>query len=78
MASQGERTNTFKVMSEYVNAGVFVRLKGGEGVKGILKSYDQHLNLVLENAEEITDKGSRSLGKVLVRGDSIVSISPVK
>lgn len=78
MANQAERTNTFKVMNEYLNANVYVKLKGGEGVKGVLKSFDQHLNLVLENAEELTEKGSRSLGTVLVRGDSIVAISPVK
>ena len=78
MASQAEKVNTFKVMSEYLNNNVYVKLKGGLSVKGVLKSFDQHLNLVLDNAEEVTDKGSRTLGTILVRGDSVVAISPAK
>lgn len=78
MASQTERVNTFKVMGEYLNNNVYVRLKGGISVKGVLKSFDQHLNLVLDNAEEVTDSGSRALGTILVRGDSVVAISPAK
>ncbi|MGC9071427.1 MAG: LSm family protein [Acidilobus sp.] len=78
MASQAERVNTFKVMSEYLNNNVYVKLKGGLSIKGVLKSFDQHLNLILDNAEEVTDKGSRSLGTILVRGDSVVAISPAK
>ncbi len=78
MASQTERVNTFRVMGEYLNDNVYVRLKGGVSVKGVLKSFDQHLNLVLDNAEEVTDSGSRALGTILVRGDSVVAISPAR
>ena len=78
MATQGEKIDTFKVMNDYLNASVYVKLKGGEGIKGILKSFDQHLNLILDNAEEISEKGTRPLGLILVRGDSVVAISPVK
>ena len=57
MASQAEKLNTFKVMSEYLNSNVYVRLKGGLEIKGVLKSFDQHLNLILDNAEEVMEKG---------------------
>jgi small nuclear ribonucleoprotein len=43
--------DTFKILSEYLNTNVLVKLKGGRTVKGVLKSYDQHLNLILANAE---------------------------
>jgi len=69
--------DTFRMLSEYLNTNVLVKLKGGRTVKGILKSYDQHLNLILANAEEISSKGNnRSLGLILVRGDNVVMISP--
>ena len=69
--------DTFKILSEYLNTNVLVKLKGGRTVKGILKSYDQHLNLILAQAEEISSKGnSKSLGLVLVRGDNVIMISP--
>jgi hypothetical protein len=35
MASQAEKLNTFKVMSEYLNSNVYVRLKGGLEIKGV-------------------------------------------
>ena len=55
-----------------------MKLKGGREIRGILKSYDQHLNLVLENAEEVKSNGkTRKLGTIIIRGDNVVLISPV-
>jgi small nuclear ribonucleoprotein len=70
--------DTFRVLSEYLETQVLVRLKGGRTVKGVLKSYDQHLNLILANAEEVDSKtgNSRPLGLLMVRGDNVVLISP--
>ena len=39
-------------------------------------SFDQHLNLVLDEAEEIKDNKTRRLGMIIVRGDNVVFISP--
>ena len=36
-----------------------------------------HMNLVLQNADELKDgKAVRRLGMIIIRGDSVVSISP--
>jgi len=49
-------------------------------IKGILKEYDQHLNLLLENPIEIVyDKNGKKEKelknkKLIIRGDSIISI----
>ena len=69
-------TNTFKLLGEYLNTHVLVKLKGGRHIKGVLKSYDQHLNLILAEAEELEGSNSRPLGLVLVRGDNVIMISP--
>lgn len=66
---------TFKVLGEYLEAPVLVRLRNGSGIKGTLRSYDQHLNLVIGDAEEVGER-NRRLGLVLIRGDSVVMISP--
>ncbi|RLE59353.1 MAG: RNA-binding protein [Thermoprotei archaeon] len=66
-----------EVLMESLGSIVLVRLKGGREVRGILKSFDQHLNLVLDNAEEIRNEKSRKLGLIIVRGDNVVLISPV-
>ena len=56
---------------------VIVDLKNGKQYTGQLKAFDIHINVVLENAEEIADgKVSRKLGVVFLRGDTITVISP--
>lgn len=56
---------------------VVVELKGGKMFTGILRAFDIHINTVLDEADEIVDGSvKRKLGRVLLRGDSIVIISP--
>ncbi|MCE4612938.1 MAG: small nuclear ribonucleoprotein (Sm) [Desulfurococcales archaeon] len=55
-----------------------VKLKSGKKLKGVLKSYDQHLNLILNETEEMNEERTRRLGMVLIRGDTVVVISPAK
>lgn len=66
-----------KILAEALGQVVLIRLRGGKVVRGRLKSYDIHLNIVLDNAEEEAADGSwRRLGTVLIRGENIVVISP--
>ena len=54
------------VLEETLGSGVNVTLKGGEMYDGILAGYDQHMNLVLEDGDNVT----------IIRGDNVVSIQP--
>ena len=55
---------------------VLVELKNGKQFTGVLKAFDIHINLVLENAEERVDNEvRRKLGNVFLRGDTIILIS---
>ncbi|MCD6487693.1 MAG: RNA-binding protein [Desulfurococcales archaeon] len=66
-----------KILQESLGTIVLIRLKGNREVRGKLKSYDQHLNIVLDDAEEIReDGGTRKLGTIVIRGDTVVLISP--
>ena len=68
---------THRILSENIGNIVLVKLRGSREVRGKLKSYDQHLNLVLEDAEEVLSNGStRKLGTLVIRGDNVVLISP--
>ncbi len=70
---------THRVLSESLGSIVLVKLKGSREVRGKLKSYDQHLNIVLEDAEEIREDGStRKLGTIVIRGDNVILISPAQ
>ena len=65
-------------LSKYVNQRLKVEFVGGRLVVGTLKGYDQLLNLVLDNLEEEATKTSpaRKLGLVVLRGTSLVVLSP--
>ena len=54
---------------------VLLRLRNTKTVEGTLIDFDIHMNLTLENAEDITEEKHLSLGKVLLRGDNILAIS---
>ena len=56
---------------------VIVELKNGKQYVGMLKAFDIHINVVLEQAEEMIDGAlKRKLGVVFLRGDTIILISP--
>jgi len=66
-----------KVLETSVGKTVLIKLKGGKVIRGSLQGFDQHMNLSLEGAEEITPDGkSTGLGTLIVRGDNIIMISP--
>jgi len=66
-----------KVLAEAVGGLVLVKLRDGK-VRGKLKTFDMHLNIVLEDAEEIKGDKTRPLGTILIRGDGVVFVSPVE
>jgi len=67
----------FDILNNALNANVLVKLKGDVEVRGVLASFDVHMNLVIENGEEIKNGDlKRKLGTVLLRGDTVVFVSP--
>ena len=57
---------------------IILHLKSGDRITGILRAFDSHINIWLDEAEVQGKESSTKLGKVLVRGDNIVLISPEK
>jgi small nuclear ribonucleoprotein len=53
-----------------------IKFKDDKLIRGILNGYDNHMNIVLNNAVEIQDKNTTDLGTIVVRGDNIIFISP--
>jgi small nuclear ribonucleoprotein len=66
-----------KVLEESINKVVLIKIKGGKTIRGNLLGFDQHMNLLLDQTEEIPSEGdAKSLGTIVVRGDNVVMISP--
>jgi len=54
---------------------VLLRLRNNKTIHGTLKEFDIHMNLTLEDAEDISDDKPVKLNTILLRGDNILSIS---
>jgi len=69
---------------------IYVKLKGDRELRGKLHAYDQHLNMVLgdadetvttvdideETLEEIIKTTNRRIPMLFVRGDGVILVSP--
>ena len=62
-------------LENHKNKMLLLAMKEKRTVRGILLDFDVHMNLTLENAEDISNSESQKLGKILVRGDNIFVIS---
>lgn len=54
---------------------ILLRLRNAQTIQGVLKDFDIHMNLTLENAEDISDGKHVGIGKILLRGDNILAVS---
>ncbi|MBD3361839.1 small nuclear ribonucleoprotein [Candidatus Woesearchaeota archaeon] len=56
---------------------VIIDLKNGRQYIGLLKAFDIHINVVLDDVEERIDgEVKRKVGTAFIRGDTIIMISP--
>jgi small nuclear ribonucleoprotein len=72
-----EASRPLDALNQARNKKVIVELKNDKQYIGNLKSFDIHINVVLENAEERENgEVKRKLGVLFLRGDTITIISP--
>lgn len=65
------------MLNTSLNENVIIGVKGGVEFSGTLLAYDIHMNVALANAQQIIGgEVKKKLGNVVIRGDSIVYVSP--
>ena len=63
------------LMGNSKNKSILLRLRNNKTVKGNLIDFDVHMNLTLNDAEDVTEEKPEKLGNILLRGDNILAIS---
>lgn len=72
-----EASRPLDALNKARDSRVIVQLKNGKQFVGSLKAFDIHINVVLEEAEEMEEgEVKKKLGVVFIRGDTIIMISP--
>ena len=70
-------SHTPPLVRRYMDKKLRLKLNGNRGVVGVLRGFDQFLNLVLDEA--VNDTGDReALGMVVVRGNSVTAMEALE
>ncbi|HEY3421245.1 MAG TPA: LSM domain-containing protein [Methanomassiliicoccales archaeon] len=65
------------LLEKSLNKKISLLLKDSRVLEGKLTGYDEYMNMVLEDTEERTADQTRRMGVVILRGNNVVSISPL-
>lgn len=72
-----QQERPFDLLNKVIGQKIFIRLKNGLQIRGKMSSFDAHMNIVLEEAEELSEGELKSkLGTILLRGGNIIFVSP--
>ena len=64
-------------LEKSIDKKIMLLLKDGRMIEGKLTGFDNYMNMVLEDTEESHQEKKRKLGTVILRGNNVVSITPV-
>ncbi len=67
----------FDLLNKAIGQQVLIRLKNGTDIRGKMTAFDIHMNIVLDNSEELEDGNLKTkVGTILLRGGNILWVSP--
>jgi small nuclear ribonucleoprotein len=65
------------VLERSIGKTVLIKLRGGRTIRGLLEGYDQHVNLVLKDVDDISNpENTVHIGTIVLRGDNVIMLSP--
>lgn len=72
-----QHTSLISILKRALSKRVLVLLKRGMEINGILRGFDQHLNLHIDNAVTTNQETLEieALGTIVLRGDSVLLVN---
>jgi len=67
-----------EILENMMNKKITLLLKDKRELTGTLTGFDDYMNMVLQDTEEEMDDVKRRLGMIILRGNNVVRISPLK
>lgn len=64
------------ILERNLNKRMSLLLKDGRVLEGVLIGFDEYMNMVLEDTQETKDETVKKMGKVILRGNNVVTIVP--
>jgi small nuclear ribonucleoprotein len=63
------------VLEKAMNQKIRLLLKDGRTLEGKLLGFDEYMNLVVDDVEESKDDAKIRVGRIILRGNNVVSIA---
>ncbi|KAK9833910.1 hypothetical protein WJX74_009697 [Apatococcus lobatus] len=63
-------------LKNFMDKRLSLSLNGNRHVTGVLRGFDQFMNVVLDNT--IDDKSKTDIGMVVIRGNSIITVEALE
>ena len=64
-----------EMLEKMLNSQISLLMKDGRSVDGKLTGYDQYMNIVVDDAQERDGENTKQLGRIVLRGNGVVSIT---
>jgi len=66
-------------LKKFMDKRLAVKINGSRRVIGVLRGFDQYMNIVLDDAyEEVSQTERNAIGMVVLRGNAVILIEPLE